>query len=187
MQWSSRFLTVVVFTLLGGGFAAAEEPYLTYSIKKSEVSVPANVPIGKYRRIIQPFEDWTLVCDENLKAMRRICNVTQSVVDQSGVMIFSWSLAATAEGMPVVIVRTPASVGKGTAVSLTPSGAKQPRQVKLSGCDADVCVGFVPLDASLRGEIDKGGFADVSFAEGAARVALHVPLKGLQAAVAAIK
>jgi hypothetical protein len=91
--------------------------------------VPANVPIGKYRRIIQPFEDWTLVCDENLKAMRRVCNVTQSVVDQRGGLVFSWSLAATTQGVPIVIVRTPASVGKGTAVSLTPAGAKQPREM----------------------------------------------------------
>ena len=173
--------------LLGGGFAAAEEQALAYSIKKSDVSVPANVPIGKYRRIIQPFEDWTLVCDENLKAMRRVCNVTQSVVDQRGGLVFSWSLAATAQGVPVVIVRTPASVGKGAAVSLTPAGAKQPREVTLTGCDAEVCVGFVPLDPSLCGEIDKGGFVDVSFPEGATRVALHVSLKGLQAAVAAIK
>ena len=42
-----------------------------YSIKPSEVSVPQGAELGRYHRTIQPFENWELRCDENLKRRRK--------------------------------------------------------------------------------------------------------------------
>lgn len=63
-------------------------PRPSYSIKPSEVTVPPGAELGRYRRIIQPFENWNLICDENLKTMKKICNITQSIVDQNGQFAF---------------------------------------------------------------------------------------------------
>lgn len=96
--------------VLSGGAPAVGQgatPEPRYWIKPSEVAIPPDVPIGMYRRLIRPFENWTLICDENLKSKQRICNVSQLVVDKAGNTVFSWSLAATAQGKPVMILRVP--------------------------------------------------------------------------------
>lgn len=68
--------------------AGQQPPGPSYSIKPSEVTVPPGAELGRYRRIIQPFENWNLICDENLKTMKKICNITQSIVDQNGQFAF---------------------------------------------------------------------------------------------------
>ena len=53
-----------------------------YRIKPSDVAVPPDVKLGDYQRTIRPFENWTLICDENLKARKKVCNVSQIIEDR---------------------------------------------------------------------------------------------------------
>ncbi|MCZ0735092.1 invasion associated locus B family protein [Phreatobacter sp. AB_2022a] len=164
-----------------------------YSVRRSEVAVPANVPLGQYRRVIRPFKNWTLICDENLRARRRVCNITQAIVDQAGAVAFSWSLAGSDSGAPVFILRAPAAVGADRPITLAFGDGSAPILVKTNGCDASVCVAIQHVGPRLRGYIAKGVVVQISFsvtpagASGAPTLTgLYAPLEGLSKAIEAI-
>ena len=98
---------------VAGAAAQAEPPPSGYAVKPSDVAIPSGETLGEFRRTIQPFSNWTLICDESLKSKRRVCNVTQTIVSAQGTVAFNWSLVATAEGKPLMVMRVPAAVGIG--------------------------------------------------------------------------
>ena len=73
----------IILALLGallcGVQAASGAPGAAYRLKGPDIVLPPGVPLGQYRRIFQPFPNWTLICDENLKTRQVVCNVSQTV------------------------------------------------------------------------------------------------------------
>lgn len=195
MNARQAILFTVVSTILGGGIPAAaqdakapSQSVSEYSVKPSDVALPADVPLGQYRRIFQPFPNWTLVCDENLKAKRSVCNVSQTVIDKSGKTAFSWSLAAEQSGRPFMILRTARDAKTDTPIELRFPGVKAPVKVTFDGCDASVCLGKTLVGPVLSGQIEKGAVATVIYRTTAGNViTLPAPLRGLKEAVASIK
>ncbi len=159
-----------------------------FSVKPSEVSVPDGVPLGKYLRMIRPFPNWTLICDENLAKKQKVCNISQTIVDKAGATIFSWSLAAAQNGMPFFIMRVPPNVGRDNAIkiNLGDGGATVP--VKIEGCDAQVCIGYLPVVQRVREAVKKGRTVGISyqFGNSANGLSFRAPLSGLAAALNAI-
>lgn len=155
-----------------------------YRVKLTDIAIPDGASVGEVRRTFQPFPNWTLICDENLKARTKICNVTQTFVDAAGTTIFSWSLAATEGGKPVFILRAPASLGPNGSIAIQPVAAK-PLAAKVQGCDARTCVAMLPLGPTLSQEIERSNLVTISYdADGP--VSLSAPLNGLAKAIAAI-
>jgi invasion protein IalB len=168
--------------------AAGQEPSNpVYNIKPSEVTVPTGAELGRYRRIIQPFENWVLICDENLKTMKKICNITQSIVDKNGQFTFSWSLAATEGGKPIMILRTRPGLGLKKPVILSFPGGKEPVPVETYACDPGVCIALLPVGPIMREQIGKASTVGISYSEANETFAFEAPLKGVSAALAAIK
>ncbi|TPI40670.1 invasion associated locus B family protein [Mesorhizobium sp. B3-1-6] len=177
----------VVCLLLSGPHAAGQGAAPAYRIKPSDVAVPPDVKLGEYQRITRPFENWTLICDENLQARKKVCNISQSFIDQGQAIIFSWSLAADEKGKPFMILRAPSAAGAGSKLSLRFAGRKQPVDVQLQGCDASVCVGYLPVGPVLREQIGKETMVQVSYSlPSGATVSLDAPFKGLKTALSAI-
>lgn len=175
--------------------AVAEAPSYSltpgYSIKPSEVLPPTDVPLGQYRRMIRPFRNWTLICDENLKAKQRVCNISQTIVDAAGQAAFSWSLAATTAGVPFMILRAPPSVGAGKTIELSFDDGQPPIQAGVVDCNGAVCVAYLPIGPRMRGYVGKKAAPEISYVYMSAqgepvRVALRAPLDGLSDALAAI-
>lgn len=167
------------------GQARAESDY---RIKPSDVALPANAKLGSYRRIIQPFENWTLICDENLQTRQKVCNVTQTIEDPAGRLAFSWSLAATKGGKPYMILRTAPDAKDTLPISLRFEGRADPVKVQLDGCNATVCVGMLPVGPLMREQISKSAKPEISYETTSGRaVALAATLKGLSKAVEAIR
>lgn len=182
---------VLVCLLLSAGSpsAAAQEIAASggYRIKPSEVAVPAGVKLGDYERTIRPFENWTLICDENLKARQKVCNVTQVIDDADGNLAFSWSLAATRKGRPYMILRTAPTARKNGSLSLRFQGHDRPVDVHLEGCNQTVCVGMMPVGPIMRQQIARKTSPTISYrtVDGTI-VTLTAPLDGLSTALAAI-
>jgi invasion protein IalB len=179
---------LVVCQLLSGPHAAGQEAAASgYRIKPSEVVVPPEVTLGEYQRTIRPFENWTMICDENLKARQRVCNVTQTIENQAGHLAFSWSLAATSEGTPYMILRTAPVAKSDGLVSLNFEGRKEPVKVQLDGCNAAVCVGMLPVGPIMREQISKNAAPTISYSTADGKtVSVTANLKGLSKAVEAI-
>ncbi len=163
--------------------AQAQGPYL---VKPSQVALPHGAELGSYRRTIQPFENWELICDEDLSAMTKVCNVTQTITDATGALIFGWSLAATEQGEPMMIIRTNSDIAAGHPVRLHFPTTEQPVVVDVTGCDASVCTALLAVNLPLKQLIADGATIAVSYATGAGERVLHAPLEGLNTALQAI-
>lgn len=179
---------LVVCLFLSGPRAAGQEAVASgFRIRPSEVVVPPEVALGQYQRMIRPFENWTMICDENLKARQRVCNVTQTIENQAGQIAFSWSLAATPEGTPYMILRTAPVAKSDGLVSLKFEGRKEPVKVQLDGCNAAVCIGMLPVGPIMREQISKNAAPTISYSTTDGRtVSVTANLKGLSKAVEAI-
>lgn len=176
-----------VLPLLGGSVVVAGQEQRRFSVKPAEVALPPGVAFGDYRRVIQPFENWTLICDENFKTKKKVCNISQTVVDQTGETAFSWSLAATQDGKPMMIMRVPSGVGPGKDIVLS-FPDKPELKVQTGGCDAKVCVALLPVSPLIKEQVAKGGEARVGYDIATlGRIVVVSPLKGLSTALAAIK
>ena len=150
--------------------------------------MPQGAEIGRFRRMIQPFENWTLICDENLKTMKKVCNITQTILDGEGQFAFSWSLAATEGGKPMMILRTRPNLGQNKPVTLKFPGRETPVTAATHACDASVCIALLPVGPVLREQIAKAVTAQISYeADPEAALAFGAPLDGLAEALAAIK
>lgn len=174
--------------LLGGTPVAGQElSSQVYRIKGSEVAVPADVPIGQYVRLIRPFENWTLICDENLQARQKVCNITQVIEDQAGNSVFSWSLAATEGGKPYFVLRAPPTMKNDGKLSLQFEGRGNPVEVALQGCNQAVCLGMVPVGPILREQISKAATPRISYPTASGEtITVTTSLRGLDKALAAI-
>jgi len=178
----------LIACLFLGGVASAGKSSLILTIKPPEVKPPEGVPAGKYRRIIQPFGTWTLICDENLQEKTRVCNITQSIVDQTGRMVFSWSVVATRDGKPFMILRTLPGLGSKGEVKLAIPDDRSPVNVPIEGCDKSVCIAKVPIGPRLRPQIAKGSVIGISYATPAGeKIKISAPLAGIDDAIKAIE
>ncbi|OBQ73616.1 invasion associated locus B family protein [Mesorhizobium erdmanii] len=174
--------------LSGGLMPAAGQVASPYRIKPSDVVLPPGVKLGTYQRTIRPFENWTLICDENLKARKKVCNVSQVIEDGAGKMAFSWSLAATQDGKPYMILRTAPNARSDGAVSLKFDGRDQPVDVHLNGCNEMVCVGMLPVGPLMRQQIAQKATPAISYPTvDGQTVTVTATLKGLSEALAPIK
>ncbi|WP_112814867.1 invasion associated locus B family protein [Brucella pseudogrignonensis] len=185
-----KILFVLWSIVICGGQPAwsNQVPIEAFKVKPSIVALPAGAEPGSYRRVIRPFENWDLICDEDLKAMNKICNVTQTIEDDKGSFVFSWSLAATEAGKPMLILRVPADVIVEDRITLRFDGQKQTLSIKVGACDVLACTAFVSLVPIIRTQIENNAPVSVSYRSShRGSVVLDAPTRGLSAAVAAIE
>ena len=185
----TRRLACLALTIWACGTSAIAQPAPSgYVVKPSDVVVPEGETLGEFRRMIQPFKNWTLICDESLKSKRRVCNVTQTIVSAQGAVAFNWSLVATADGKPLMVMRLPAAVGTGQPIELA-MGEKPDRIVaKTDHCDAAFCVATIAIGDMLRRHIRAGTPCRVSYPLSQAQpVVLEAPLDGLYVALSKLK
>jgi invasion protein IalB len=184
----ARLAALTCVALCGGLVSAVGQGASLYKIKPSDVVLPPDVKLGDYQRTIRPFENWTLICDENLKARKKVCNVSQVIEDMSGKMAFSWSLAATQDGKPYMILRTAPNAKSGGLVSLKFDGRDQAIDVHLNGCNEMVCVGMLPVGPVMRQQIVQKATPAISYPTvDGQTITVTATLKGLSEALAPIK
>ena len=169
-------------------FVPPQAPSHVYAVKPSEVAIPQGEKLGEYRRIIHPFKNWILICDESLKSKYRVCNVTQTIVDQQGAVAFNWSLVATADGKPLMMMRIPAAAGVGQTIELAMGDRPDRIRVQTDRCDQAFCHAVIAVGDMLKRHIRTGTTCAVTYAmPPAGAIALQAPLEGLFAALAEAK
>ncbi|WP_457936127.1 invasion associated locus B family protein [Mesorhizobium sp. 10J20-29] len=178
------FAVFLTAAFAGAATSTGASPNI-YTVKAPEIAIPSGATLGHVRRVIQPFENWTLICDENIQAQTRVCNVTETLVDRDGFTIFSWTLAATEDGAPLFILRAPHTVGSAGLIKVQFPNVKE-KAVSIRACDDKVCVGTLLLDSGMRRQIATGELVKISFEAGQS-IKLDAPLAGLTAAVEAIE
>ncbi|WP_208441648.1 invasion associated locus B family protein [Bartonella raoultii] len=182
-----RVLVKILFTLalLGKGGVFANENDSVYTIHPPHLSIPRGEP-GETRRIIMQFYDWTLICDEKqkLKLKQGICNVTQTVHDQEGNTIFSWSLVSTTNGQAVMLFRTLPNSDINVPIQMFVKGVKKPILIHYTQCNETVCLAQSPVGPILTKQIEQDNKVRISYKLKEGKVfSFTVPFKGLNAAL----
>lgn len=158
-----------------------------YRIRAADVIPPAGISVGRYQRTIRPFENWTLICDENLDEDQMVCNITQTIENPDGQLAFSWSLAATLEGSPYMILRTMSSANPDGLVAFAFDGRDAPVEVRIDGCNATVCVGIVPVGPIFRAQIAARASPTISYqTTDGQKIILRAHFAGLAEALSAL-
>lgn len=156
-----------------------------FRVRPSEVG--AGEKPGEVRRIIQPFGEWTLVCDEDLRRRRKVCNVSQSFMDGAGETAFSWSLAATESGAPALILRMSREGRDARFATLRFTGEPDPVEVTLATCAGEVCLGFLPVGPKLAARLRAGGRAAIEILHDGRFETIDAPLAGLATALSTVR
>lgn len=170
------------------GAGAQPAPPAGYLVKPSDVAIPQGETLGEFRRMIQPFKNWTLICDESLKSKRRVCNVTQSIVNAQGAVAFNWSLVATADGKPLMMMRIPASAGVGARIELAMGDTPDRIVAQTDQCDAAFCFATIAIGNVLKRHIRAATPCLVSYQlPQIGPVALEAPLDGLSVVLTKLK
>lgn len=172
------------------GVAPAAVSPLTpgFVVKPSDVVLPQDVPIGQYRRSFRPFPNWTLICDENLARRQKVCNIAQTILGPDGTPVLSWSLAANQGGEPLFIIRTPPTLGDKGQIRIDIPDGQPPLAVPVTGCDAKICLAYLPAENRLRAAVAKGQAVGIAYAVGTPPVLMSfkAPFDGLSAALAGL-
>ncbi|MBB4076496.1 invasion protein IalB [Bartonella fuyuanensis] len=174
-----------ILALIGKGESFANESNNIYTVHPPHLSIPKGEP-GEIRRIIMQFYDWTLICDEkqNLKLKQGICNVTQTVHDQEGNTIFSWSLVSTTNGQAVMLFRTLPNSDINVPVQMFVKGVKKPVLIHYTQCNETVCLAQSPVGPVLTKQIEQDNTVRISYKLKEGKVfSFTVPFKGLNAAL----
>lgn len=179
----SNKLLLAMITLLLPELAVHAQP--EFRVRPSSVTVPDGVPIGHYRRIIHPFENWTLVCDDNLFSKIRLCDIRQEVEIVGAGVIFSWALTASENGPPMMKLLGPAGIGVHGEIILTFSDGMTHR-VKMLSCNSSICLGHSPAGPKTQHHITAELPINISFnINELGNISFSVPMKGLKDALKA--
>lgn len=181
-------LSGLVLSLAGkAGFAFAEDIPNSYSLHPPAISVPDGKP-GETRRSLMQFYNWTLICDEILERKHMVCNVTQSVRDRNGRVVFSWSLAASDDGRPFMLLRALPDADKSAPVMLAMKTGGEPVKIAFIGCDQNICLARTPVGPVLAKAIDEGSVMKISYQMNDRKtIAFNTSFRGLKEAVASIR
>ncbi|WP_375624683.1 MULTISPECIES: invasion associated locus B family protein [unclassified Bartonella] len=184
-------LVKVLFALalIGKSESFASENNNIYTVHPPHLSIPKGEP-GETRRIIMQFYDWTLICDEKqkLKHKQGICNVTQTVHDQEGNTIFSWSLVSTTSGQAVMLFRTLPNSDINVPIQMFVKGVKKPVLIHYTQCSKTVCLAQSPVGPVLTKQIEQDNEVRISYKIKDGKVfSFTVPFKGLNAALNSLR
>jgi len=167
------------------GVAVAAPARPSFVVVPSAVQPPEGVELGSFRRSIQPFRNWTLICDEDLKKKQRICNVRQEIAIEGAGTIFSWAIAASESGEPKMIAALPAAVGNGGKVVLTFDGGGTFSAA--ANCNQRTCSALIPVGPQIRRHIAERLEIRVSFvAQPVGPIEFKAPMEGLDDALKAV-
>ncbi|MFD1198441.1 invasion associated locus B family protein [Brucella gallinifaecis] len=174
-------LPLVMTALVLPELSAYAQP--EFRVRPSSVTVPDGVPIGQYRRVIHPFENWTLICDDNLATKIRLCDIRQEVEIVGAGIIFSWALTATENGPPMMKLMGPASIGVNGEIILTFNDGSTHR-VKMLSCNTSNCIGHSPAGPKTQQHIKENLPINISFdIKRLGNFSFNVPMKGLSNAL----
>ncbi|WP_332060297.1 invasion associated locus B family protein [Bartonella sp. CB74] len=174
---------LLIFFLLGNCKSFANENNDVYTVHPPQLSVPRGGP-GETRRIIMQFYNWTLICDEKKSLHQGICNVTQTVHDQRGNTIFSWSLVSTKNGQAAMLFRTLPKADTSVPIQMFVDGVKKPILIHYKQCNRIICLAQSPVGPILSRQIEQNKNVRISYKMKEGNTfSFIVPFKGLSAAL----
>lgn len=143
--------------LIGHGVGADERLAVNRAMRAREQGALATMNMTK-----SAFQAWSLVC-RDWPGNERRCVLFIAVADPDvKQVLLTFSVARTPQGMPVLIVDTPAGVAVNEGVTIT-AGATEATKIPIQSCAAQRCRAVTELTASLREALEKADVTAVTY------------------------
>lgn len=133
------------------------------------------------------FQSWSLVCrDVAGNGPGRRCVLFMAVADPSlKQVLLTFSVARSVQGMPVLLVDTPAGVAVDQGITVTP-GAAQSIKVDIRSCGPQRCRAITELNASLQAALEAADMTSVTYVRANRQLATYnLPTRGFREGFAA--
>jgi invasion protein IalB len=110
------------------------------------------------------FQGWSLVCrDMAASGSSRRCVLFMAIADPAmRQVLLSFSVARTPQGVPVLLVDTPAGVSVDQGVTVTP-GAAESVKMRIQTCGPQRCRAVTQLDSALQAALEAADMTSVTY------------------------
>jgi invasion protein IalB len=143
--------------LIGHGVGADERLAINRAMRAREQAALAAMNMTK-----SAFQAWSLVC-RDWPGNERRCVLFIAVADPDAKQVLlTFSVARTPQGMPVLIVDTPAGATVDEGVSVT-AGSAEAIKIPIQSCAAQRCRAVTELTPSLRAVLEKADVTSVTY------------------------
>ena len=143
--------------LIGHGVGASERLAINRAMRAREQSALASMNMTK-----SAFQAWSLVC-RNWPGNERRCVLFIAVADPDvKQVLLTFSVARTPQGMPVLIVDTPAGVTVDQGITVT-AGAAEGIKVPIQSCGPQRCRAITGLTPPLRAALEAADVTSVTY------------------------
>jgi len=143
--------------LIGHGVGTGERLAVNRSMRAREQGALASMNMTK-----SAFQAWSLVC-RDWPGNERRCVLFIAVADPDAKQVLlTFSVARTPQGMPVLIVDTPAGVTVDEGVTVT-AGAADAMKMPIQSCAGQRCRAVTELTPSLSAALEKADVTSVTY------------------------
>jgi invasion protein IalB len=181
--------TIARVSLIAAGLAAAitaagAQSAPTEPLKVASLVEPGKaIPPGDLLRTTRIFPNWNLNCEVLLSEARHLCAVELRSVDAQGRQVFSWSIALSTTGSPLIILRVPADISPGYGLHMVIGAFTTILKPRREDCTPSACQMVAPFETALRTLMvsqEKIGF---SLERDGVVLQIEAPLAGLSEAL----
>lgn len=180
--------TVVAAAALGlataGAAAQASRPQPKPLTIASLVDDGETADPGDILRTTRMFPNWNLNCEVLLSQGKHLCAVELRSVDHKGQQLLSWSIALSASGDPIMVLRMPSDIDRSYGLRMTIGAFTTLLVPQPSDCSPTECRMIAPFEAALRTLIVAQSKVTFALTREGQTLKIEAPLDGMSEALA---
>ncbi len=142
---------------------------------------------GDILRTTRLFPNWNLNCEVQLSKAHHLCAVEQTVLDQQGAALLTWSIGVGATGRPVLAFRTAPTIDRDYGIHLGIGILSLALPVHDSDCNPRGCLFAIAFDDTLRGAMAAQPSVRFVLKRAGTELAADGPLAGMSDALNAAR
>jgi invasion protein IalB len=136
------------------GMIAVSRPVQASGVKPLKIASLTDdgeeIEAGDILRTTRMFPNWNLNCEVLLSQGKHLCAVELRSVDAKGRQIFSWSIALSADGEPIMILKVPSDIDRSYGLRMSIGAFTTLLAPQPGDCSASECRMVAPFETPLR-------------------------------------
>jgi invasion protein IalB len=138
---------------------------------------------GDLLRTTRMFPNWNLNCEVLLSQGRHLCAVELRSVDSQGRQVFSWSIALSVNGSPLMVLKVPANISQSYGLHMVIGPYTTVLKTRREDCSPIECRIVAPFESALRTLMVSQEKISFSLEREGAALQIDAPLAGLSDAL----
>lgn len=186
--WTMLMITAASAFGLSLASAAAQTAKQNTPLQVASLVEPGEIADpGDILRTTRMFPNWNLNCEVLLSQGKHLCAVELRSVDRSGAQILSWSIALSASGEPIMVLRMPSDIDRAYGLRMTIGAFTTVLQPQPSDCSPSDCRMVAPFETPLRSLMVSQSKVSFTLTRGGQTLKVDAPLDGMAEALDAAR